>query len=180
MARLGLIFGYYFSNHLMLRPGFEPTSVELHQPGTLWRTLYRLSYRATAFLEWYAYTLPMQVLFGKNGFNNGRATLPGHENKMGRCQQFGLHLLWSKITIVGLMLPFSRFRRHQHKTSRSNFCQSASQQMLIKNLIERQKTFFLFCCKVSPKRRQSYIISLFTNTEKCKALLHCCIVALLR
>ena len=29
----------------MLRPGFEPTSVELHRPRTFWRTLYWLSYR---------------------------------------------------------------------------------------------------------------------------------------
>ena len=29
--------------------GFEHTSVELHQPGTFWRTLYLLSYRAEMF-----------------------------------------------------------------------------------------------------------------------------------
>ena len=47
MALLG------FSFHLMPRPGLEPTSLELHRPGTFWRTLYRLSYRAADWsLRW--------------------------------------------------------------------------------------------------------------------------------
>ena len=37
-----------FSHHLLPRPGFKPTSVEFHRPGTFWRMLYRLSYRAEA------------------------------------------------------------------------------------------------------------------------------------
>ena len=41
MARLG------FSYHIMPQLGFEPTSVELYRPGTLGRTLDRLSYCAT-------------------------------------------------------------------------------------------------------------------------------------
>ena len=34
----------FFSFHLLPRPGFESSSVELHRPGTFRRLLYRLSY----------------------------------------------------------------------------------------------------------------------------------------
>ena len=51
MVRLGL-----FSNHPMPRPGFEPTSVELHWPvWDLWRTLYQLSNCAAACsISWFS------------------------------------------------------------------------------------------------------------------------------
>ena len=37
----------YFSHPFMPRLGFEPTTVELHQPGAFWRLLFRLSYRTS-------------------------------------------------------------------------------------------------------------------------------------
>ena len=53
MALLG-----YFSYHIMPRPGFKPTSVELHQPGTFRRKLYRRSYCAAGiFLAFHSLTL---------------------------------------------------------------------------------------------------------------------------
>ena len=42
-----------FYNHLMPRPGFEPTSAELHQPWTFRRTLFQVSNHAMASFSYF-------------------------------------------------------------------------------------------------------------------------------